>query len=325
MNHFSKAYYLFLLTLITISCGGNSPGEVENDQKNAEEEEIAIESFYGEWYLAVKRPDGWYEIAGCDNYGPKINPSDNGSEGVITVTDRIGLSVDVYANIVGHSGKKDGSFVLEMHDLQSDKNYPFSGKYYEIHPDWNCTVIDVDKNSFFEMLTYDIDGGFSELRMFKDNISDAFLAGVDEIDCDFGFDDDYEDMVPEGGLTSENMTEELAATLVLSFGGEILEGSLVSFVDYGNYFMLIHDYQFGDYTDMTFYSVDRLGNKIHEYKMSAVFDWNEDQKKYKVDENNRIFCQPGDWKHNEQKDRMDLITTDCWLWINDLGEIQIKK
>ncbi|MCB9222775.1 MAG: hypothetical protein R2780_10595 [Crocinitomicaceae bacterium] len=132
-------------------------------------------------------------------------------------------------------------------------------------------------------------------------------------------------IVPIGGLIPENLTKDLMGQLVEFNGGNLDESSYLSFVEYGDFVMIIHDQQDGDNSELSFYSLDRNGCFQAKNQVSGVFEWFEGNKKYTLTPGGEIYCKPGSWKLNEKEGMMMLNTVETNIWIDGTGQILIAR
>lgn len=312
------------ISAFIFSCNSSSEDSSGVEEVSVEQS-ISFDDLVGEWKIAVHTQNGWMKVEGADSYSLNIiSSSEEGGLGLISQPDRNGMSVWIHAVISEFSDLGERAFEISCQDESLDANYDFAG-YKIMDEEWGFEVL-VLEGEFGEVVAGEVMDEFDAVRLYPVGVEENFLDGVLTYEMDLGFDGEYGYLIPEEGLTEENLTEELATMLVSNYIAQgIMEGDYVSSVDYGNNFMLVHDRQDGDYSTLTFYSIDVHGNVNQEYALSGVFDWFEGNRKYVVEENNHILCKPGDWKLNEEEERMMLMTDDVRLWINEIGEIIVEK
>ncbi|UKN01900.1 hypothetical protein K6119_00020 [Paracrocinitomix mangrovi] len=332
-----------LVTILLFGCGNSAgemqeeqpqptstanPGFIENDSSETLPESY-IEMFAGQWNLAVSVQNAWYKVQGCDEfYGVNFNKAihkDVQWDLDMTMSDRMGMSVDFYYAIQKINFDTKEHFTMNCLDIYTDeKGKVISGEYHKDMENWPGEVIVLDRNEFSTSIIWGIMTGeeITGIRLYRGEAKGKQPQFVDEVGCDTGFDEEQlSALIPEAGLTGEEITDELIKS-VLSFHGESFSDySKVDFIDYNDFFMFIHMDQDGDVSTLTMYGIDRGGNKLMSESVAAVFEWLDNNKNYRI-EGDKLFCKPGkfDYEDGVQK----LISKDTYYYL-DIGGDLIKE
>jgi len=323
MKKISQIVILFFF----FSCSGNEEVDTEDIIKPSEKVKSVqtLNDFFGNWNLAVKINGEWWHVKGCDTYSLNISETEKSPyKAEMVMGDRIGLSADLFSMIKEAEIEKDGKFEFVCYDqYMDDKEVKFSGIYHQDIEGWDADVIDVDEGYFMTQLLSEVQEETEELRLFRPTTSLNFPDKKLEIECivESDFDFSIEDIVPVGGLSNENISNDLMFQLIQFYGGEMsAEQQSFEFISIMEYFVFVQDTQDGDYSEMSFYSVNSNGVLLDKRQYTGVFEWIENTGKYEVDGKNNIICYPGDWVPDEENEIVNLVTTKKKITINEYGK-----
>lgn len=328
--------FIISLSFFWSSCSNNSSTNNGKKEKEVDTEQekspITINDLIGNWKIAVNVQGQWYHILGCDSYGLNITDI-TGGKGIasLSMSDRMGLSINFSLIAKNFTITKDGHFQIKCKDQNTNAEYLFEGDYFESFEDWSGPIIKVTRNDFSSNITSEAmtEEEIFGIMLFMEKNEGNEPKYIDEYNCDTGFEEDMvSEIIPDGGLTPETMTTERMFNLITAYEEKhhpVDEIETVNAQLYDNHWLIINDFQDGDYTDMTLYSIDLNGKLLEKKNISGVFDWLDGRKKYLVTDENKIFCKPGEWKFNESKEMMELKTKDTYIWLDKSGKIQISN
>ena len=329
-----KYYYLLIISFFLFSCSSSGDNNEDPVAQNEETDAIDQSLFYGAWKLAIQVQNTWYHIEGCESYYSLTITENTVEEGLLadlTMTDRIGLSVDLHCQAKEFESREDGSFSWYCQNLYDSNNeVVFSGTYSEARENWEGPIIEVERNDFANMLIWGIfpEEEITRIILFQNKSEGKEPMFTDKIDCDLGFDEnEASEYIPEEGLNEDNFTDYMAALLVSNvyLNDGLREGDYESFLTYGDHFLLFVDRQSGLIPELVFFSIDKWGNLLDEKSIKGEMDLFEDGMHYLIEEDGKILCRPGQMEVDEVNTDMKFVAEDTRVWLDEEGMIQIEK